>query len=228
MRWHVVRDERERRLEGVARQRRFAAEPLQVADDGQREGRVLGWQPGRRRGRGHRPERTVQVAPQLGGVRDPGERLRIGGGRVDRVDRGEGVLVPPQLDQRVEHDRDGTAGGRIQGEGLSAGRQGLGELVAARLGPGQADDGAYVVRSQASGRLEGFVGPREQGRVGRLAVSLEQRQPELQLGRGVARVGGDAFEEELDERLGRWRGREPGRTRARRLERRCDGRRRVA
>ena len=74
---------------------------------------------------------------------------------------------------------------------LPAGLEGIGELVLAELEAADPGQDLGVVGSEPAGRLERLVGRRIEGRIGRLADALEEREPEIALGVRVRRVGGD-------------------------------------
>ena len=77
---------------------------LELADQGQRERRVLGRGAGCRGRPLHRLERTRQVTVQLADVRQPGEAREIrrpGDQAIDRIGR---LVVPTQLDQGIDDD----------------------------------------------------------------------------------------------------------------------------
>ena len=129
---------------------------------------------------------------QLGEVRDAGQRREVG---ADREHLAGGRRRPRRSARaRRGHRRRRPAprrGSATAATACAAGLERLGELVLAELeaaDPGQ-DQG--VVGGELPGGVEGGLGRRVEGRIGRLADPLEEGEPEVALGVGVGRVGGD-------------------------------------
>ena len=64
--------------------------------------------------------------------------------------------------------------------------------MAAELEPGDPDEDQRVIRRLFAGAGERLVGLLVEGRIGRLANPLEERQAEVTERRGVVRVGGES------------------------------------
>ena len=173
------------------RRRRVAGGDEQVAEQGVDERDVLGRQARRRGSLLHRGQRDVELAVQLGEVRDAGERRQVGADREHLGGCRVGVVVAPELDEGIDDDRPRRGEVRRHGDRLAAGLERLGELVLAELEATDPGQDLGVVGGEPAGGLERLVGRRVERRIGRLADPLEEGEPEVALGVRVGRVGGD-------------------------------------
>ena len=110
--------EREGTRVGIGGGLRVAGGDQQVAEQRIDEGDVLGREARRRGSLLHRAQRDVELAMQLRDVRDAGERREVGPDREHLGGRRVGVVVAPELDERIDDDRPRRGKVRRHGDGL--------------------------------------------------------------------------------------------------------------
>jgi hypothetical protein len=125
---------------------------------------------------------------QLGEVRHAGQRRQVRPKGQHRRGRLVGLVVAPELDQRVDLDRVRDRRSRRHVDGVPRGRERRREIVLAELERADPDDNERVIRRQLARAVERCFRGRVQRWIGRLADALEEGKPEVALGRGVGRV----------------------------------------
>ena len=127
--------EREGPPVGVRGGLRVAGVDEQVAEQRIDEGDVLRREPGSRRRLLHRAQRDIELAVQFREVRDTGQCREVGPDREHLPGGRVGLVVAPELDERIDDDRPGRGKVRRQLDGLAAGVQRLGESCSPSCSP---------------------------------------------------------------------------------------------